>query len=90
MSFIADQHRDWHTVASLEGVNSWECPWDCEADRDPEDGPKLWAWVWYRRPGDKPDAPEIGYPVFSRGQARRFAQVAAERSGRAARVEIHR
>jgi hypothetical protein len=90
--FTADSHRDWHTQAVSEGVNSWACPWDCQEapGADGEPGPELFATVWYQRPGLDRDGELTGYPVFSRDQARLFATVAAERSGRAVRVELAR
>lgn len=83
--YTADQHRDWHTVASLEGVNAWECPWDCMDGPDEDNPVTPWATVWYVRPGT---TEPIGYTVFSRTQARLFATVAAERTGKAVRVEL--
>lgn len=87
-NWVAEEHRDWHTVANAEGVNAWDCPWDC-MDLGEDEGPALYATVWYHVPGSKTDD-ERGYPVFSRGQMHRFATVAAARSGKAVRIELAR
>lgn len=31
MNYIADAHRDWHTMAAAEGTPEAMCPWDCGA-----------------------------------------------------------
>jgi hypothetical protein len=86
---MADDHRDWHELARSEGVNAWDCPFGCIDRNEWEEFPALYATVWYFVPGGTSKEP-VGYPVYSRAQARTFAQVAAARSGRAARVEIAR
>lgn len=61
-NYIADQHRDWHTLASLEGTPAGLCPWDCGAGEPTEaeireaDGPlvlcgfcKYYEPVWMVR-----------------------------------------
>lgn len=91
-NFQADQHRDWHTLARSEGTNEWACPWDC---MDPpgangeDDGPALYATVWYRVPGDE-SGELTGYSVFSPEQMRAFATTAAARTGKAVKVELAR
>ncbi len=87
-SMHAADHRDWHALARSEGVNEWDCPFDCIDAGDlfaDGDGPELFATVW--RPGVNRGGVGFkrnlkdwyGYPVFSREQLRAYAITAAAR-----------
>jgi hypothetical protein len=89
-------HREWHALAAEEGVNPWDCPFDCYPDGpfDADDVPPA-PYALIHRPsidgrGDFNWADMYTYPVFSRVQARRYAATLAERTGRAVRVEVVR
>lgn len=90
---MAQDHSDWHAIARMEGVNAWDCPFDCMDFDEDDEGPTVFALIW-RPPVRKGtfdfDAEPYGYPVFSMSQARTYASVLAERIGRSVKVEIVR
>ena len=36
---MAQDHRDWHTIAAAEGTPEWRCPFDCIDPADMFEGP---------------------------------------------------
>lgn len=69
-------HRDWHTQARSEGVNAWDCPWDCtdpaELFDGEDDAPGPYAYIL--NPNLRGE-----YPVFSERQMAVYAGVLAGR-----------
>jgi hypothetical protein len=70
----AQDHSDWHRLARAEGVNAWDCPFDCTDYPEEDQGPPVFASVFNPNLGGE-------YPVFSANQLAAYAETLAIRLG---------